>query len=53
MFMVFSTALGPLLVGLMIDYGLSITLIMSSLAGLVFLCGLNAQRIRKIKKIEF
>lgn len=53
MFMVFSTALGPLLVGLMIDYGLSITLIMSSLAGLVFLCGLNAQRIRKIKRIEF
>jgi len=53
MFMVFSTALGPLIVGLMIDYGMSITIIMSSLAGLVLVCGLNAQRIRKIKRIEF
>jgi MFS family permease len=53
MFMVFSTALGPLLVGMMIDYGLSITVIMSSLAGLVLLCGLNAQRIKNIKTTEF
>lgn len=53
MFMVFSTALGPLLVGLMIDYGMTITTIMNSLAGLVFLCALNAQRIKNIKTTEF
>jgi MFS family permease len=53
MFMVFSTALGPLMVGMMIDYGLSISVIMSSLAGLVLLCGLNAQRIKHIETTEF
>lgn len=52
MFMVFSTALGPLLIGIMIDYGISITIIMSSLAGFVFLCLLNAQRIKSIPKIK-
>lgn len=52
MFMVFSTALGPLLIGMMIDYGLSISIIMLSLAGLVFICLLNAQRIKSIPKIK-
>jgi MFS family permease len=52
MFMVFSTALGPLIVGAMIDQGLSITIIMSSLAVLVLLCLLNAQRIGSIPKVK-
>lgn len=52
MFMVFSTALGPLIVGALIDFKLSITLIMCCLSGLVFLCLLNAQRIVRIQNVS-
>lgn len=52
MFMVLSTALGPLIVGVMIDNGLGIDIIMSSMALLVVLCIINAQRIRFIPRIK-
>ncbi|MGX1024596.1 nitrate/nitrite transporter [Flavobacterium sp. CS20] len=52
MFMVLSTALGPLLIGQMIDMGLSIKIIMISLSIFVLLCILNAQRIKYIPKIK-
>ncbi|SDG85939.1 MFS transporter [Psychroflexus sediminis] len=48
MFMVVSTALGPLIVGWMIDGGLSIETIMLSLFGFMALCLLNAQRIKGV-----
>ncbi|AFU70407.1 permease, MFS superfamily [Psychroflexus torquis ATCC 700755] len=49
MFMVVSTALGPLIVGLMIDSGYSIKTIMLSLFGFLVVCVLNAQRIKGIQ----
>ena len=52
MFMVMSTALGPLVVGIMIDNGLGIDIIMSSMAVIVILCILNAQRIRFIPRVK-
>lgn len=48
MFMVVSTALGPLIVGWMIDSGLSIELIMLSLFLFLAVCTLNAQRIKSV-----
>jgi len=52
MFMVVSTALGPLIVGWMIDGGLSIETIMLSLFVFLVLCALNAQRIKGIQTIS-
>ena len=52
MFMVLSTALGPLVVGMMIDNGLGIDIIMSSMAVIVLLCIFNAQRIRFIPRVK-
>jgi MFS family permease len=52
MFMVVSTALGPLIVGWMIDGGLSIETIMLSLFVFLVLCALNAQRIKGIHTIS-
>jgi len=52
MFMVLSTALGPLVIGMMIDYNLSINVIMTSMAIAVFLCILNAQRIKNIPRVR-
>ncbi len=49
MFMVFSTALGPLLVGMLIDLNISFTTIMLSLFSLMFLVTLNCQRIRTVE----
>lgn len=46
MFMIFSTALGPLLVGMLIDLNISFTAIILSLFGLMFLVILNCQRIK-------
>lgn len=46
MFMVLSTALGPLAVGLLLDGGFTFETIMLGLAGALFLVILNAQRIR-------
>ncbi len=46
MFMVLSTALGPLVVGLLLDAGLTFQTIMLGLSGALFLVILNAQRIR-------
>lgn len=51
MFMVVSTALGPLIVGWMIDGGLSIETIMLSLFGFLILCALNAQRIKGVATV--
>jgi MFS family permease len=51
MFMVISTALGPLLVGAMIDKGLSIESIMFSLLAFIVLCIINAQRIKSVPRI--
>jgi MFS family permease len=50
MFMVISSALGPLIVGWMIDSGYSIKTIMLSLFGFLVVCVLNAQRIKGIKR---
>lgn len=52
MFMVVSTALGPLIVGWMIDGGLSIETIMLSLFVFLVFCTLNAQRIKGIQTIS-
>jgi MFS family permease len=49
MFMVISTALGPLIVGWMFDSGYSIKTIMLSLFGFLVVCALNAQRIKGIQ----
>ncbi|GHA23139.1 MFS transporter [Salinimicrobium marinum] len=46
MFMVVSTALGPLIVGLLIDAGISFTIIMLLISGAMLLTVLNSQRIR-------
>lgn len=46
MFMVLSTALGPLVVGLLLDVGLTFQTIILGLSGMLFLAILNAQRIR-------
>jgi MFS family permease len=48
MFMVVSTALGPLIIGWMIDGGFSIETIMLSLFGFLLICLLNAQRIKGV-----
>jgi MFS family permease len=50
MFMVISSALGPLIVGWMIDSGYSIKTIMLSLFGFLVVCVLNAQRIKGIER---
>ena len=52
MFMVISTALGPLLIGMMIDASISIEYIMLSMFGFLALCLLNAQRIKSVPSIE-
>jgi MFS family permease len=52
MFMVVSTALGPFIVGWMIDGGLSIETIMFSLFAFLVLCALNAQRIKGVRTIS-
>jgi len=52
MFMVISTALGPWLIGLMIDANYSIETIMMSLFVFVLICALNAQRIKNIPTIK-
>ncbi|WP_373058297.1 nitrate/nitrite transporter [Zunongwangia sp. H14] len=49
MFMVVSTALGPLLVGFLIDWKVSFTNIMLLIFGAMFLANLNSQRIRSLK----
>ncbi len=46
MFMVISTALGPLVIGLLIDAGISFSTIMLLIAAAMFLTVLNSQRIR-------
>ena len=51
MFMVVSTALGPLIVGWMIDRGYSIEAIMLSLFAFLLLCLLNAQRIKGVSTL--
>ncbi|MDT0649347.1 MFS transporter [Autumnicola edwardsiae] len=51
MFMVLSTALGPLIVGFMIDAGISFSTIMLLLFAAMALVVLNCQRIAKIKPI--
>ena len=51
MFMVVSTALGPLIVGWMIDRGYSIEAIMLSLFAFLLLCLLNAQRIKSVSTL--
>ena len=51
MFAVLSTALGPLMVGWMIDRDWSIQNIMISLFAIMFLCFLNSQRIGKVKSV--
>lgn len=52
MFMVVSTALGPLIIGFMIDNGWSIKTIMLSMFAFLALCLLNAQRIKSIPSIS-
>ena len=52
MFMVFSTALGPLVVGWMIDMNWSIQNIMLSLFGFTVLCILNSQRIGYVDHVK-
>jgi MFS family permease len=52
MFAVLSTALGPLLVGWMIDRDWSIQNIMLSLFGIMFLCFLNSQRIGQVRSVS-
>lgn len=51
MFMVLSTALGPLLVGFLIDTGINFSTIMLILFAGMFLVVLNSQRIRSAKSI--
>jgi len=46
MFMVLSTALGPLVIGLLLDGGFSFQMIMLWIAAVLFLVILNAQRIK-------
>ncbi|WP_424492981.1 MFS transporter [Salinimicrobium sp. GXAS 041] len=46
MFMVISTALGPLIIGFLIDAGISFSTIMLLIAAAMFLIVLNSQRIR-------
>lgn len=46
MLMVLSTAIGPLVVGLLLDSGITFETIMLGMAGVLFLAILNAQRIR-------
>ncbi|MDT0690095.1 MFS transporter [Salegentibacter sp. F188] len=52
MFMVLSTALGPLIVGFMIDLGIDFSTIMLILFALMGLVVLNSQRIAKINHAE-
>lgn len=52
MFMVVSTALGPLIVGWMIDGGWSIETIMLSLFVFIIACALNAQRIKGVPTVD-
>ena len=52
MFMVLSTALGPLLIGIMIDKGLSIETIMLSLFAFILVCLVNAQRIKSVPTVS-
>ncbi|TDN89329.1 MFS transporter [Salegentibacter sp. 24] len=50
MFMVISTALGPLLVGFMIDSGFDFHTIILGLFGAMFLISINSQRIMNVTK---
>lgn len=52
MFMVVSTALGPLIIGFMIDSGWSIESIMLSMFTFLVVCLLNAQRIKNVPGIS-
>lgn len=52
MFMVVSTALGPLIIGFMIDNGWSIEAIMLSMFAFLVLCLLNAQRIKSVPSVS-
>ncbi|MBZ9650506.1 MFS transporter [Psychroflexus montanilacus] len=52
MFMVVSTALGPLIVGWMIDGGWNIETIMLSLFVFIIACALNAQRIKGVPTVD-
>ena len=47
MFMVLSTALGPLVVGSLMDWGVTFQQIMLGLSAMIFLAALNAQRMGK------
>jgi len=50
MFMVISTALGPLLVGFMIDGGLDFSTIILVIFAAMLLININSQRIKNISK---
>jgi len=52
MFMVLGTALGPLMVGSLIDMGWSIQNIMLSLFAVIFVCFLNSQRIIYVESVN-
>lgn len=52
MFMVVSTALGPLIIGFMIDNGWSIESIMLSMLAFMMVCLLNAQRIKTVPSLK-
>ncbi len=52
MFMVFSTALGPLLIGALIDLDMSFQVIMLLMFGVMFLVNINSQRIRNCKQLN-
>jgi len=52
MFMVLGTALGPLMVGSLIDMGWSIQNIMLSLFAVIFVCFLNSQRIIYVESLN-
>jgi MFS family permease len=51
MFMVLSTALGPLIIGMLIDYGVPFYGLMLFLLGMLVLATLNAQRIKKVAMV--
>ncbi len=52
MFMVISTALGPLLVGFLIDEGVDFRTIILLIFGAMALATINSQRIKKVKKVS-
>ena len=48
MFMIFSTALGPLVIGIMMDNSVSFSLLMLTLTGLLFIAFMNSQRLSQV-----